>query len=473
MKITVAGGGISGLTAAFHILGLAKKHKRNINLSLLEAGSRLGGVISTVSYDGFTIEEGPDSVLTKDHSVIELSQKLGIEDEIIRTRDENSKVYIFHKGRLIPLPDGFYLMAPTDIVSFLKSPLFSLWGKLRVAMEMIIPGKSGESDESLDSFVTRRFGREALERVVQPLIGGIYTADPSRLSLKATMPQFIEMERKYGSVIRGLRKNMSESGFRKTGESGARYSMFVSFREGMKTLVDALESSLPDETVRLDSKLLKANTNGDKWRLLLSDGSTDESDGLVLALPAHVSSGILDDTDKELSTCLSEIEYSSSCVVNLVYRKEDLPGMPKAFGVLIPEIEKRDVIAFSFLSEKLENRAPSDHVIIRCFTTLGAGKKVNEQVEAEIVGTCIGESESILGATGKPVHHTFRKYEKALPLYSVGHMERVKNIEEQVNSYKGLALSGNAYSGVGIPHCVNEAVKSAEKVFFDLFARPR
>lgn len=468
MKITIAGGGISGLSAAFRIHELSKKNNADTEISLLESSDRLGGVISTLSVNGFTIEEGPDSVLTKDPSVIELAKKLGIEKDIIRTREENSKVFILHEGILKELPEGFYLMAPTHILSFLKSPLFSITGKLRVALEMVIPGRSYEHDESLESFVTRRFGKEALERVVQPLIGGIYTADPSKLSLKATMPQFIEMEKKYGSVIRGLRKNMSESGFRRSGESGARYSMFISFRDGMETLVNALVSTIPEEAIRMKTRVIKAKYTGENWELLLDDGSLEYTDGLVLALPSHISADILAESEREISTSLSEIEYTSSSVVNLVYRKKDLPGLPGAFGVLIPRMENRDIIAFSFLSEKLENRAPSDHIIVRCFTTIGSRNDEREMDEDVIVDKCINEAESILGAINKPVHYTIRKYREALPLYSVGHIERVKRIEDLVKTRKGLALAGNAYSGVGIPHCVNKAFDSAEKVYNDL-----
>lgn len=467
-KIIIAGGGISGLSAAYRLAELSSESNAEIGISLVEKSQKAGGVISTQREGDFIIEEGPDSVLTKNPSVIQLAEKLGIEKTIIPTREENRTVYILRNGKLVPLPEGFYMMAPTNIISFLKSPLFTVRGKARICMEPLIPKRKDNTDESLYSFVTRRFGREALERVVQPLLSGIYTADPKKLSLKAVMPQFTELEERYGSVLLGLRKTMNTSGYKNKKQSGARYGMFVSFREGMETLVNALASSLPDGSLECGKEMTHISSTGSGWKVTYSDNTSETSDGVILALPSHVSSRLIGDTDPELGKYLGEIEYLSSSVVNLVYRKKDLPDLPRAFGVLVPAIENRDIIAFSFLSEKLESRADSESVIIRCFLGGDLNRDINRLDNNELISVCKNEVNEIFGGKNLPVYQRCKKYERALPLYGLTHTERVEKIFNRLESVKGLALAGNAYKGIGIPDCITTGARSAEKVFNDL-----
>lgn len=469
MKITIAGGGITGLSAAHHILGLARERNTEVQLSLVESSGRTGGVISTVNTGDFIMEEGPDSFLTRNPSVIDLCEKLGITDQLIPTRKENRKVYIFYNGKLHPLPDGFYMMAPTDLVSLMRSSLFSLRGKLRMCLEPFIPARNHKTDESLYSFVTRRFGTEALERAVQPLMSGIYTADPRRLSLGATMPQFIEMERKYGSVIVGLRKEFSQKKTERSSGSGARYDLFMSFRNGMETLVKELEYRLPEGALCCNRRIVEARRTDRSWRLRFSDRSEDITDGLIMAVPSFIASSLLDNVDRELSEDLGKIEYLSSAVVNLVYRKSSLKNFRRSFGVLVPSAEKRDIIAFSFLSEKLENRAPKEYIIVRCF----AGGELNTGIcsldDHAIINTCVNEIRHIFGAEDNPVYESLKRYDRSLPLYTIGHEDRVREIEKSVDKVPAFALAGSAYSGIGIPDCVSSGRKAAEKVFSDLF----
>ncbi|MGH7277821.1 MAG: protoporphyrinogen oxidase, partial [Candidatus Rokuibacteriota bacterium] len=248
MKLVVVGGGISGLAAAHHALELARERGRDLELTLLEARDRLGGNIQTEHAGGFLVEGGPDSFLSEKPWALALCRRLGVEDRLVRTDDRFRTTLVWQGGRLHALPEGFQLLAPTSLRPFLASRLFTWRGKLRMALDLVLP-RGGGDDESLGAFVRRRLGREALERVAQPLVAGIYTADPEDLSVAATMPRFLEVERRDRSLILGLWRAASRAP--QAGTSGARWSLFVTFRDGMQELTDTLAARLPAEAVRL------------------------------------------------------------------------------------------------------------------------------------------------------------------------------------------------------------------------------
>ncbi|MEK6223594.1 MAG: protoporphyrinogen oxidase, partial [Thermodesulfobacteriales bacterium] len=259
-KIAVIGGGITGLSAAHRLTELQNEKNLDIEVILIEKSNKLGGAVTTIKKDGFLIELGPDMFFTKRPWALNLSKRLGLESELIKTNESKRGTYVLWKNKLVPVPEGFLMLAPSKMIPFLITPLFSWSGKLRMLADLFISKKT-VSDESLASFVRRRFGNEALERVAQPMIGGIYTADPEKLSLKATVPQFIEMEEKYGSVIKGMLHNRKEN----KGESGARYSQFLSFKNGMQTLVEAIEEILPEGSISLNEEVKQISRNAEGW----------------------------------------------------------------------------------------------------------------------------------------------------------------------------------------------------------------
>ena len=261
-RIVVIGGGITGLSTAHRLTELQSERDLNIEVILIEKSDKLGGAVTTVKKDGFLIELGPDMFFTKRPWALNLSKRLGLENELIETNESKRGTYVLWKNKLVPVPEGFLMLAPSKIIPFLKTPLFSWSGKLRMLADLVI-SKKAASDESLASFVRRRFGNEALERIAQPMIGGIYTADPEKLSLKATMPQFIEMEQKYGSVIKGMLYNKKEG----DKDSGARYSQFLSFKNGMSTLVVAIEKNLPEACISLNEEVKRISRNADTWEI--------------------------------------------------------------------------------------------------------------------------------------------------------------------------------------------------------------
>ncbi|MCZ6555842.1 MAG: protoporphyrinogen oxidase, partial [Candidatus Dadabacteria bacterium] len=280
-KIVIIGGGITGLSAAHRIIEIQKENNFDLEILLIEKSDKLGGAISTIEKDGFLIEEGPDMFFTKRPWALNLSKRLHLEQDLIETNEKKRGTFVLWQKRLVPVPEGFLMLAPSKILPFLKTPLFSWQGKLRMLMDLFISKKEVD-DESLASFVRRRFGNEALERIAQPMIGGVYTADPEKLSLRATMPQFLELEEKYGSVIKGMSYNEKEN----EGDIGARYSHFLSFKNGMKTLINTIQSKLPENSVSL-GEIVKGITPSDRgWNVLTQKRTTDAS-AIIITTPSY------------------------------------------------------------------------------------------------------------------------------------------------------------------------------------------
>ncbi|MEQ9618569.1 MAG: protoporphyrinogen oxidase [Deltaproteobacteria bacterium] len=461
-RIVVIGGGITGLSAAHRLTELSNEKNLDLDVALLEKTGVLGGVISTIERDGFLIEEGPDSFITTKPWALNLSNRLGLAGEIIETNDEKRRTFVLLDGKLAPLPEGFIMLAPTRIYPFLTTPLFSWKGKARMLMDLFIARRQ-QSDESLASFVRRRLGREALERVAQPMISGVYTADPEKLSLRATMPQFLEMEERYGSVIKGMYHSYKKRGEGVKRESGARYSLFLSYREGMRTLVDALGKSLPDGSVRLNQTVNSLRPVEGGWEVSTEE-TVYQASGVVLATPSFAAARLLKAFDEPCASLLSDIEYASSAVVILAYKKEDLSNYAHGFGFVVPTIERSGLIACSFSSEKFSGRAPEGYIVLRAFV----GGAINPEKlllsDSEMIDMVERELGVILGINSRPLFTIVRRYPDAMPQYLVGHLELLDRIKEELAKHRGLEIAGNAYEGIGIPDCVNSGERAAERV---------
>src|SRR5712692_3157239 len=324
MKIVVVGGGIAGLAAAHRALELARERGLAVELTLLDARERLGGTIETEHVDGFLVESGPDSFLSEKPWALALCRRLGVEDRLVRTDDRYRRIFVWHRGRLHPLPDGFQLLAPTRIAPFVTSGLFSWQGKLRMGLDLVLPRGAPRGDETLGAFVRRRLGREALERVAQPLVAGIYTADPDELSLGATMPRFLELERKERSLILALWRAARRAPAQHAGASGARWSLFVTFADGMEELIRALALRLPPDAVRLKEAVTGISREGGRWRLATAADAAYTADAVVLAPEAHQVARMVRYLDPALAHLLEGIPYASSATVTLAYRRADI-----------------------------------------------------------------------------------------------------------------------------------------------------
>jgi protoporphyrinogen/coproporphyrinogen III oxidase len=462
VKLVVVGGGITGLAAAHRAVELARERSVRLELTLVEARDRLGGTIATERAGGFLIEAGPDSFLSEKPWALALCRRLGVEHRLVRTDDRFRKVFVWHAGRLHALPDGFQLLAPTKLGAFIKSDLFSWPGKLRMALDLVKPRGTAD-DESLGAFVRRRLGREALERVAQPLVAGIYTADPDDLSLTATMPRFSELERRERSIILALwRANRRAP---QTGTSGARWSLFVTFQNGMEELVTTIASRLPPGSVLLKHRVDGIERSGRGWRVAGGLGPALEADHVVVAAESYTASRLLRYVDPALATLLGEIPYASSATVSFGFRRDDVPHPLDAFGIVVPRTERRAVFACTFSSVKYPGRAPEGHVLLRCFVGGVLNERVLESDDAELVAAARDDLRVALGITAEPGLTRVARWTKAMPQYHVGHSGRVETIEHCAAALPGLHLAGGAYRGVGIADCVRSGEAAAERVF--------
>jgi oxygen-dependent protoporphyrinogen oxidase len=475
-RICVVGAGIAGLAAAHRVVELAREAGTPLDVRLLESRDRPGGSIVTDRHDGLLIEGGPDSFITQKPWGLALCRRIGLESEIIPTNPACRRTFVVRKGRLHPIPEGFLLLAPSRIRPFITSRLFSWPGKLRMGMDLVLPRRHREGDdgdESLASFVRRRFGREALERVAQPLVGGIYTADPETLSLRATMPRFLEMEAKHRSLILAMRRGMKAMRARGSsgGDSGARYSLFVSLRSGMQTLVETLISRLPAVALRTRAEAVRLERAGDSWRVTLRDGSNEPADGVVMACPAFASAGMVRGFDDALAADLDGIEYASSATLSMAFKREQVPHALDGFGFVVPVVEGRTLIAVTFNSVKFEGRAPDDVVLMRAFLGGALQPAVYDMDDDELRSGVLRDLAELIGVRGEPVYDRLYRWPRSMPQYPVGHLQHVRHIDSQLARWGALAVAGNAFGGVGIPDCVHSGEEAARRVVESLTGR--
>jgi oxygen-dependent protoporphyrinogen oxidase len=464
-RVVVIGGGISGLAAAFHLRELAALRKLSLDVTLVEQSTRVGSALQTIRKDGFIAETGVDSFLSEKPWALALANRLHLDSELIGTDERFRTASVVRAGGLVAVPEGFALLAPTRLGSFIKTPLFSLRGKLRIALELLIPRKPDEEDESLAAFVIRRFGRETFDRIAQPLAGGIHTGDPNRLSIQATMPRFPEMERRYGSVIRGLWSARKIRAQQTGGASATRWGPFVSFRDGVQTLVDALAARLTG-CIRFGAEAvaLTRSTDGAGWRVDLRDGYL-QADAVICAAPAFAAARLLRPHEPVLAARLDGISYGSVVTVNMAFSERDFTRLPQSLGFVVPIVERRKIIAATFSSLKFSGRAPEGAIMTRAFIGGTLHEQMMQLDDAAMVTVVREEFRDLLGVTAEPRWTYVRRWPDSMPQYLVGHLDRVAEIKRRLARLAGVSVAGSAYDGVGVPDCVHSGEQAAEAVF--------
>jgi protoporphyrinogen/coproporphyrinogen III oxidase len=457
-RVAIIGGGIAGLSAAWY-LEKARRTGADLQWVLFEKSDRLGGVIRTERRDGFVLEAGPDSFLSIKPDGARLCNDLGLGDQLIASNDEERKTYILVKGRLVDIPQGLEFMVPTRIWPMATTPLFSFSTKLRMARELLsAPNKSAE-DESVGEFVRRHFGQEMVDRVAEPLLAGVYGGSADRLSVRAVLPRFAEMERESGSLVRATLKAKARA--RTTAKPGAGpQPLFTSLKNGMQQMVDALVSSLPPSSIRLRQQTVAVRPVNDEWQIE-SSGTSERFESVLLAVPAPSAATMLRDAVPLLIDALSRIAYTSSAAVVLAYDRLDLPA---GHGFLVPRSENRKMMACTFVHKKFSYRAPEGKRLLRCFFSSSRVPELMQYSEEELQAIARQELREILGVDQEPLFAKSFRWERAMAQYETGHLERVAEMESIIAAMPGLHIIGNSFHGIGVPDCIKSARLAVEQI---------
>lgn len=464
LRFAIVGGGVSGLAAAYRLQQLAPRAQ----VQLFEASDRLGGPLRTLHVGDVLLEQGADSFLTRTPWAVELCRKLGLSDELVPTNAEHRRALVVRDSRLYPVPEGFVLMRPGGARAILRSPLLSVAGKLRLLAEPLIRAPVDgpvSNDESVADFATRRLGREAFERIVQPLVAGIYVADARKLSLRATFPEFLDAERTHGSLC-AARRRARQTATEESDGSSARYGAFVTLRRGMGQLIDALSDRLDNQSISLSTPIGRvAPSSPGKWTLTIAGGvEQGPFAGVILATQAPHAGRLVESFDSQLASLLGRIEYASSAVVTLIYQREQIPRPLDGFGVVVPAIENRPIVAASFPGVKFSHASPADLAPIRVFLGGALRPELVDRDDAELIALSRQQLAELLGARGEPRDVHVARWRDSMPQYHVGHVGLIEEVEHRAATHRGLALAGNAYRGVGIPQCIHSGFQAAERL---------
>lgn len=440
----VIGGGITGLSAAYELV------KGGARPTLIEASPQLGGVIQTGSVEGCVLEEGPDSFLTAKPAAAELIREIGLGGELIASNDHARVTYLVKGGRLVAMPDGLMMMVPTKVLPVAASPLLSWATKIRMGLEYFRRPPEGEpADRTVADFIREHYGQETVDYLAEPLLSGVYGGSVERLSVQSVLPRFVELERKYGSLTRGVLAARAA----RRGHAAQEEPLFQTLRGGLAQLTTALEKIVRPAAEVIHGRAESAERKEGHYRVRVN-GEWLEARNMIGACPAWAMGDLLEAVDPELSDVLRGIDYSSSLTLALGYRTADCGPLPPGFGFLVPARERRTLTACTFVGAKFPHRVPDTHVVLRCFLG-GAGQEaVLDLDDREIVETVQQELEALLGWRAEPAFVRIARWRRSMAQYEVGHSARMARIDQILAALPGLYLAGNAYSGIGIPDCV-------------------
>ncbi|MBI4485436.1 MAG: protoporphyrinogen oxidase [Acidobacteria bacterium] len=444
----VVGGGIAGLAAAYEL------STRGVPFVVLERGGRAGGVILSEQIDGYTIDGGPDALLIQKPDGIRLCEEIGLGERLVPTKLPRF-AYIQRGGRLHPLPTGSVMGFPTRIAPFLGSGLFSWRGKLRMGAELFVPARHDEGDESIGSFITRRFGVEATRYLAEPLLAGIHAGDVDRLSMAALFPRFLQDERKHGSLLRAFRSRSRTP----ASSEGA----FKSLPDGLTEMVTALVAALPAGTVRLNAPVTRIGGAG-PFQLDVAGGDSVLARSVILATPAFATAALFHERDAAIARTCREIPYASAATVALAFRREDVRHPLNGTGFVVPRAEASGILAGSWLSSKWPHRAPENRVLLRAFVGGARDPQALDRSDAELISLSLGAMRTLLGIRGEPLLTRVYRWERANAQHEVGHLARVAAIDAALARHPGLFLTGSGFRGTGIPDCVADGRAIAAQV---------
>ena len=462
LRVAVVGAGTSGLAAAWRLRGRAPE----IDLTVFEKSARVGGVIGTRKVDGFLCELSVDNFITTVPYGLDLCRELGFQDELQSTNSRYRRTFVVRNRRLYPLPDGFMTMAPTKLWPMLVTPLLTPWGKLRCGLELLLPRRKSEEEESLAAFATRRLGREAFDRIIEPLVGGIYGGDAAKLSLQATLPRFAEMEAKDRSLIWSMTKSMKKA--RKTKreeESGARYSFFITLKCGLQELPERLADRIGRERIALNRPVARAERLPEGgWNVVDAQGRSERFDAVVFASDSGSAASALKESCPRVSELYGQTDHTGVAIVHLAYRNEQVKRPMEGMGFVVPTSEKNGVIAGSFSNYKYPSRAPEGTTLLRIFVGGARAPETVEKPEDELIRLVHTETAALLDIEGAPIFTDVARFPNSMPQYYLGRLAWRKELQAAVDAVPTLALAGNTLDGVGLPACIKSGYDAADSV---------
>lgn len=483
-KIIIIGGGVAGLGAAYKVRRAADAG-HEVDFVLVEKDPRLGGKLSTEYVDDpetgerYIVDGGSDAFITEKTAVHRVAKLLGIFDDETPTCDENKKTLVVKGKRLVELPDGIMMFAPTKILPMATTRLYSWPAKFRMALDLVLPRKAKwaegdtaqQHDETLESFVVRRMGRECLDRLAEPLVGGVHASDPKLMSLAATFPNLLEMEQKYGSLVKGFlaaRKKVDEIKRKYPAKPGQkRRTFFSSFYEGMQFFVDRLAEGAGADRIRVGAGAQNVTRAEDgRWRVVLDGGDVIEGDAVIVATEAWAADRLVREVDQRVGELLASVPFSSSATVPMAFKAEDCPFDTKWFGILCPLVENRPVMAVTLSSSKWPARAPKGRVLLRGFVGGPRNQEIMKKSDEELIEIVRQQLVEILGLKpdAKPLFARVFRWTMGMPQYTMGHLDRMDELESRMSEITGLALAGGSYRGVGVPNCIESGERAVSKL---------
>jgi oxygen-dependent protoporphyrinogen oxidase len=479
-RIIIIGGGVAGLGAGYKIRRAASEG-HDVEFVLVEKDRRLGGKIQTEivpdpSEEGrFIVDGGPDCFLTEKPACHRIAKLTGIFDDELPTDESRKRTWILSRGKLYEMPDGIFMFAPTKFLPFATTGLFSWPGKIRMAMDLLIPPKKvmpGEfNDETLESFVVRRMGRECLDRLAEPLVGGVHASDPSKMSLAATFPRLLEMEQKYGSLTKGFiaaRRKVEEMRRKYPARPGEKpRTFFTSFVKGMQQLTDRMADAAGRERIRTGVAVTALRRKDDgAWIAQLSNSSSIDGDAVIIATESWAAEPLIRPHDNAIADALASIPTSSSATISIAFKESEVGFNLNAFGFLCPLAEGRALMAATYSSTKWPGRAPAGKVLLRGFVGGPHNQEILKRSDEELVQTVLAEFHDILGLNpfAKPLFTRVFRWHLGMPQYTLGHLEHIKLIEDHSAQIPGLAIAGGSYRGVGVPNCIESGEGAVSKI---------
>ena len=433
-------------------------------VTIFEKSHRLGGVIETLHEGGNLIETGADNFATLIPDALELTEKFGSPELLLKPQPDDRRAFVLRNGMLHPIPAGFSLMQPTKLDAILSTPTLSIPGRIRVLFEYFVKSRENtDKDESLESFATRRLGREAFENLVEPIVCGIFTADPRTLSMQATMSQFLSMEAQHGGLIRGHIANKKKNGMAQRA-SGARYEQFRAPSTGMSSWIEDLADSLPQGCTRFNCEIQSLEKTANGWEIKVDD-QVEVFDAVVLATPAKISAQLLEHCAPRVSDLVGQVDYASSAIAALIVDRKEIYGRIDGFGAIVPSKENRNCLAISYSSNKYPGRVEEKDILLRVFMGGVRQSELLNHSDERLVEMALQEICDVLNWRGhRPKWSKVIRWPESMPQYTLGHVSRRTKIEEYLNGLPGLALCGAAYEGVGIPQCVRSGKKAALRI---------